>query len=593
MDRLEKGILLAIGAICLGLVLLLLARPDIFLPSVKQIDPFPKGKVATVRIVMPQASWQRLMANPLAEQYVRADFWFEGQRYPNVAVRPKGNSSLMSAAGSGSKRLSFKVDFNMLNKAQTFCGVKKLSLNNGWSDPTLIREALAYEVFEQMGIPVPRTAFVDLWINDMHLGLYTQVEQIDKTFLARYFPNPSGNLYKPEFGAAGLNWTREDAERQAQQVGPQPQQRLLEINLGGSRLAELIALLEAETSADTNSPGPMPGFGPPPMGAAGQPLGPPAPGFQPMPPAQPPFGRGMPGGRGFGPGRGPFGGGLLVEAVGLKTNENLADHQGLFRLLDVLNRCPEQSFPEQIGQIFDVDLWLRYLAVSVAIVHLDNYIGMGHNYYLYESQGRFTVLPWDLNMAFGTFNMGIPTAEPADYPIDQPSRMSDRPLAARILAYKPFLDRYHQYLRQLLDGPLAPGVLESRIEQLSQLVRPYVPQEQLADFDKGLDQGGPYSGSMGPGPRGLGFGRMPFGPPDVNRPGPPGMFGQRPGDPNIPMGFRPRPMGGPGGFMNAPGLKAFLARRRLSIRQQLDGQMPSIVEQPRMFGFPPGGQPRL
>lgn len=57
--------------------------------------------------------------------------------------------------------------------------------------------------------------------------------------------------------------------------------------------------------------------------------------------------------------------------------------------------------------MLDVDQVLRFLAVSVMLVHLDNYIGMGHNYYLYEMNGRFTILPWDLNMAFGTFRMGF------------------------------------------------------------------------------------------------------------------------------------------------------------------------------------------
>lgn len=48
----------------------------------------------------------------------------------------------MFASGSGTTRLSFKVDFNFFNFTQTFCGLRKLCLNNGFSDPTLIRETL-------------------------------------------------------------------------------------------------------------------------------------------------------------------------------------------------------------------------------------------------------------------------------------------------------------------------------------------------------------------------------------------------------------------------------------------------------------------
>ena len=90
-----------------------------------------------------------------------------------------------------------KIDFNLLNKARDFRGLKKVNLNNGWRDPTLLRERLSYEIFEQMGVPTPRSAFVDLWMNDTHLGVFTMVEQIDKTFLQRHFQDDRGNLYKP------------------------------------------------------------------------------------------------------------------------------------------------------------------------------------------------------------------------------------------------------------------------------------------------------------------------------------------------------------------------------------------------------------
>lgn len=593
MGRAERWIFIVLA---MGLGLLSLAVgvwPRIFVPSVKVVDPFPKDRVPTVRIVMPTTSWHRIMANPMAEQYVRADFWFEGQRYPNVAVRPKGNSSLVAAAGSGTQRLSFKVDFNMLNRAQTFCGIRKLNLNNGWSDPTFIREVLGYEIFEQMGIPVPRAGFVDLWINDIHLGLYTQVEQIDKTFLSRHFKNPNGNLYKPEWAAAGLSWTNQDV----QEADPDglSEAKLLQINLGGSRLAELLALLESETKQDTALPQPQT----PPIPAG--PRMPPGPQFGTIRPG-PVFGPGMPAGPDFRArgrfGQGPFGIGL-VEAAGLKTNENIADHKALFRFLDVLNHTSDKEFPDQIQKILDVDLWLRYLAVSVAIVHLDNYIGMGHNYYLYESEGRFTVLAWDLNMAFGTFNMGSPTIDPAEYPIDQPMILTGRPLASRILAHKPFMDRYHMYLRQVVNECLAPGVIEARIDQLSQLVRPYIPKDQIEAFERGIDQGSGLNTMAGAWPFGQ-PGPAPGRPPaDLNRPIPgfgPGPFGP---DPNMPLppgmgprGGRPWMPGGPPG-MNAPGLKAFVQRRRDSIQRQLSGEAPTKIEQGFMPGlpFPVGPRP--
>ena len=127
----------------------------------------------------------------------------------------------------------------------------------------------------------------------------------------------------------------------------------------------------------------------------------------------------------------------LVELMGLKTNENKPDHSLLFRFLDVLNNEPDDTFPIEIEKMLDVDEVLRYLAVSTLIVHLDNYIAMGHNYYLYDNNGKFVIIPWDLNMAFGTFNFGLDREQLINYYIDEPTggAFAGRPLVKRLLSH--------------------------------------------------------------------------------------------------------------------------------------------------------------
>ncbi|HOM60835.1 MAG TPA: CotH kinase family protein [Anaerohalosphaeraceae bacterium] len=609
MDKLEKTIFIGLFAAAAVLTVLLFSGADGLLKPPHTADPFPLDRVVPVKIVMAEKDWQWLLANARAKKYVRADFWFDGRRFANVAVRPKGNSSLMSVAGSGSKRLSLKVDFNFFNSAQNFYGLKKIGLNNGFADPTFIREVLAYEIFQKMGMPTPRTCFVDVYVNNLHLGLYTQVEVIDRTFLARHFPDSRGNLYKPEIGAALLNWTQEDVQKQTQETAvsakENPAAEPLAIRLGGRRLSDLLELLQRESgqiSQQAAAEGPFGGpggFGPPPDGGF-----PPDPNrFGPLPDGggfpfgPPPFAAGAPDGRmpdpnglrmpfrpgqrrpgGFGGppglGRPGFRGGNLLEAVGLKTNENNPDHTALFRLLDVLNKCPDETFPQEIEKVLDVDQVLRFLAVSVMLVHLDNYIGMGHNYYLYEMNGRFTILPWDLNMAFGTFRMGFFQQDIADFYIDEPvtDSLESRPLVRRLLAHPAYLQRYHQYLQELLDGPFAEGQIESRIDQLAALVRPYVEKDELKfftldDFEKGLNEGSSDAGWMrSPAPDSRNQMNNPQQGQGEARQGRPGRFGfgrRGPGGP-----------GGPGG-MGAPGLKSFIVKRRLSVQRQLSGEIPS------------------
>ncbi len=431
---------------------------------------FVTDRVVAVRIAMKAEDWTALRTNAQAEEYVRADFWFDGELVPDVAVRPKGNSSLRTTVASGSPRLGLKVDFNLFNRARNFRGLRKVNLNNGFSDPTLIRECLAYELFDQMGIPTPRASHVDLWVNDTHLGVYTMVEQIDKTFLGRHFPEDDGNLYKPEMLAAPLDWTEAELEEQRARTGTAGQETSddsQEVNLGGGKLSEIMQALEQQepTEASTTvQPNLPPGMLPP--------EGVPRPGM-PLPEDMPPD-----------PGAQPGQARDYLALMGLKTNENSPDHSALLHLLDVLNNEPADTFPAEIEKALDVDEALRFLAVSTVTVHLDNYLGSGHNYYLYEVDGRFTMIPWDLNMAFGTFNCNIDREGIIDFFIDEPTcgALAERPLVERLLSHRPYMDAYHGYLESLLNGPFSVDTMQSRIDELSALIRPFVEADALKFF---------------------------------------------------------------------------------------------------------------
>src|SRR4030042_864902 len=220
--------------------------------SAEYNNPFYKDKVAILKIVMTPEDWDFCLEHAFEEQYVRADIWFDDELIPDVGVRPKGNSSLGQAVGFDSPRIPMAVDFNLFYRARTFYGVKKAFLNNGWSDPTLIREVLAYELFAKMDIPTPRASFVDVWVNETHLGVYTMAEVVDASFVARHFDNPNGNLYKPELVAARLDWTEADASRNIN-TGPfavdiERHDPVLYTNIGGAPLIDLLRATGQEES---------------------------------------------------------------------------------------------------------------------------------------------------------------------------------------------------------------------------------------------------------------------------------------------------------------------------------------------------------
>ena len=86
-----------------------------------------------------------------------------------------------------------------------------------------------------------------------------------------------------------------------------------------------------------------------------------------------------------------------------KFDISTADKQRLIRSLKDL------SEGKNLEQAVHVDEVLRYFTVQVFVVNLDSYLGpTGHNYYLYEEDGRLSMLPWDYNLAYCTYSLGKP-----------------------------------------------------------------------------------------------------------------------------------------------------------------------------------------
>ncbi|MDF2629287.1 MAG: putative inner spore coat protein [Symbiobacteriaceae bacterium] len=186
-----------------------------YAPSDQATAPAPvtgwvKDQVVPVRIEMSEADYEHLMANGTLEQEYPGSVTWNGQTFPQVAVRAKGNSSLSSVARAENKRYSLKLDLNQFADGQSVGGVTTINLNNSFSDPSFLREYLSFEAFASLGVPSPATTWVELTVNGKLWGLYLAVEQIGRPFLERNFADASGALYKPDGEKAGagadLKW---------------------------------------------------------------------------------------------------------------------------------------------------------------------------------------------------------------------------------------------------------------------------------------------------------------------------------------------------------------------------------------------------
>ncbi|MCE3296979.1 MAG: hypothetical protein K0R65_2693 [Crocinitomicaceae bacterium] len=141
--------------------------------------------------------WDSLVANyPLEEDMMAAGFQITDNQgvheMDSIAIRLKGNSSY----GHPGNKKSFKVDINQWVQGQDYDGLKKLNFNNGFKDPTFMREKVFFDLCRTLGIPAPRINYANVYMNGTFWGFYTIVEQVDDQFLDWAILDDLGNLYK-------------------------------------------------------------------------------------------------------------------------------------------------------------------------------------------------------------------------------------------------------------------------------------------------------------------------------------------------------------------------------------------------------------
>jgi spore coat protein H len=181
-----------------------------------------------------------------------------------------------------------------------------------------------------------------------------------------------------------------------------------------------------------------------------------------------------------------------------KNNEKAADYADVTRAIEALN-LPQPDAPDWragLEAVFDVNHFLRWLAVNTVIQNWDAYGMMPHNYYLYGDpavQGRLRWIPWDHNMSFagarGRRGAAPPVPPAPPPPVDAGPRPvviafpmggtddvlhervgSQFPLIQRLMADPVYSARYREELERALGGLVAAAPLEQRMRELQSLI---------------------------------------------------------------------------------------------------------------------------
>jgi hypothetical protein len=145
------------------------------------------------RLEIDPAAWQALRDNYLDNQYYAANLTVDGVSVLQVGVRSRGDGS------RNEEKPGLKIEFDKYVPGQEFYGYKSLVIDNLTTDASMMRERLAFLVFEAMGIAAPRNAFARLSVNGGYWGLFALVEPVSKPFLDARLGEKSGTLFDYEW----------------------------------------------------------------------------------------------------------------------------------------------------------------------------------------------------------------------------------------------------------------------------------------------------------------------------------------------------------------------------------------------------------
>ncbi|WP_051226412.1 CotH kinase family protein [Butyrivibrio sp. MC2013] len=446
---------------------------------------FDDSYVHTIDIEMDD--WDSFIENATSEEYSAANVTIDGETVKNVGIRGKGNTSLSTVAQLDSERYSLKIEFDAYQSSGNYHGLDKLCLNNLIQDYSMMKDYLTYKLMNEFGADAPLVSYAYITVNGEDWGLYLAVEAVEDSFLERTNGKSYGNLYKPDSmdmgggrgNGGGFDMKNVDFDKMGMS-NP--------FNRGNSDPDD-----DSSDSDNDNNNIESPG-----NGNAGFPGG--FDGDMPSPPEG--FDGEMPGGMGMGSSDAKL---MYIDDdedsystifSSAKTNIQTSDKKRLINSLKTLSEGIENGDAEQIAEAVDVDAVMRYMVVHNFVVNGDSYTGsMIHNYYLYEEDGLLSMIPWDYNLAFGTFQANDATSavnDPIDTPLSVTEDSSDRPMFSWITSNEEYLELYHEYYEEFIEQFYESSYLADLIDNTYEMIAEYVDKDPTKfcttkEFDTAVD----------------------------------------------------------------------------------------------------------
>ena len=315
---------------------------------------------------------------------------------------------------NNTQKKSFNISIDYTDESLDIEGYQTTNLNCGFQDPSNLREVLFNWIGRHYN-PSLKSNFVHLKINGQNWGSYTNVQQLNNDYVREWFLNDNGSRFR----CTDPNW--------------QP---------GG-------------------------GGGPPPPPPSGPCSG----------------GMGGPGNGGNGWGGGPSSLNWLgtdsteyQNYYDLKGSDRLDPWGDLITAIDKLNNLPVDQLADSLGQYFDIDKTLWFLAHELMLTDEDGYIYKGRmDYYVYFDDATEVLMPleYDGNSTMETNLIGWSPFK----------RENDEcfPLMHKLMQVPEFRQRYLAHCRTIVNDYMDLNMIHDKIDFYADLINDLEADDPIGD----------------------------------------------------------------------------------------------------------------
>lgn len=160
--------------------------------SAQKSEFYNTNNIQDIQLTFSESNWAYLLDSlrTNGDGLLLGNAKINGKEYKNVGVRYRGTKSFKA----GGRHNALYIKLNYINKKQNIDGHKRIKLSNAKSDPSMVREVLAYEIARNY-MPAPEANYANVTINNKLYGLFVNIAPVDEQFLEDYYDGYSEGAF--------------------------------------------------------------------------------------------------------------------------------------------------------------------------------------------------------------------------------------------------------------------------------------------------------------------------------------------------------------------------------------------------------------